>query len=369
MKSTRSGAIAAIAAIAERAAVPIVAVLLSAAPLASWLREALASAGLEELRWSLLVLTHAFSGTLRITVGTTTFLALLLFPLGALARMIARARVRSGLPDPLAGIRAWATSRARTVEAIFVAIIVAWTALLARRFQSGDLLGLGSAHLLASLIGGWAQLIVMRAGLGALVSPTLGGGARGESGLKARPGITYDAVARTGEARAAIGLVFALSIVMFGLVAALPTTVLMHDRRVFAAVGGYVLVVLAAAFGFRSASRAAIGIDGVRVYGTSRTRFVGYRELDEVRTNGAALELVREQLWTVVESAAGDAKTRLTAIEALARTGGERDRERLRVAFEQCAEPSLRVAARDLDAMGHEVEEEKPTRDRMALRR
>ena len=43
---------------------------------------------------------------------------------------------------------------------------------------------------------------------------------------------------------------------------------------------------------FRRASRVAVGVDGVLVKGTSRTRFFAYRELDGARVSGGDIELV-----------------------------------------------------------------------------
>ena len=49
-------------------------------------------------------------------------------------------------------------------------------------------------------------------------------------------------------------------------------------------------VALSSALLFRRASRVAVGVDGVRVAGTSRTRFYGYKDLDGVRVNGGDVE-------------------------------------------------------------------------------
>jgi hypothetical protein len=56
----------------------------------------------------------------------------------------------------------------------------------------------------------------------------------------------------------------------------------------------YAAVAAGAAFAFRKASRVAVGVDGVLVKGTSRTRFFAYRDLEAARVASGALELVRK---------------------------------------------------------------------------
>jgi hypothetical protein len=55
-----------------------------------------------------------------------------------------------------------------------------------------------------------------------------------------------------------------------------------------------------------------------------------------------------EALWSLVEGAAVAAPTRTAAAEALVSTGGEEDRDRLRVAAAHCADPRVRLALEQL---------------------
>jgi hypothetical protein len=54
-----------------------------------------------------------------------------------------------------------------------------------------------------------------------------------------------------------------------------------------------VSVAATSAFAFQRASRISVGVDGIRVSGTSRTRFFAYRDLDEVREANGDILLVR----------------------------------------------------------------------------
>ena len=68
----------------------------------------------------------------------------------------------------------------------------------------------------------------------------------------------------------------------------------------------------------------------------------------------------REQLWAVLEGPAIDSVSRRAAAEALARSQDPAERARLRVAAEQCAEPSVRLRMHELieaDADAHEIDD------------
>ena len=56
----------------------------------------------------------------------------------------------------------------------------------------------------------------------------------------------------------------------------------------------------------------------------------------------------REQLWAVLEGPAIDTASRRAAAEALARSRDPSERARLRIAAEQCAEPSVRIRMHQL---------------------
>ena len=105
--------------------------------------------------------------------------------------------------------------------------------------------------------------------------------------------IAFDAVAVTRETRAAVGGMAALSSRMVAWIASLPIEALYHDAPVVAAALAYVAAALGGAALFRRASRIAVGLDGVLVTGTSRTRFFAYKDLDGARASGTDLLLLR----------------------------------------------------------------------------
>jgi hypothetical protein len=58
--------------------------------------------------------------------------------------------------------------------------------------------------------------------------------------------------------------------------------------------------------------------------------------------------MTREQLWALVEGPEVDARARRAAAEALAASSDAKERTRLRVAAEQCAEPQVRIALEEI---------------------
>jgi hypothetical protein len=190
------------------------------------------------------------------------------------------------------------------------------------------------------------------------------------------------------------------------------------DVGTILALATYVTAAIAGTVVFRRASRIAVGVDGIYVTGTSRSRFFAYRTLDEVQAKGSDIELRRRgrvvlrlqlhgadalqkdaivhrigaairvaieretaavgdivlsvsddklarivrggaegyrspsvsrgQLWSVVLGSEHDATTRTAAARALAVTGDYEDREKLRLAASQSAEPRVRVALTEI---------------------
>jgi hypothetical protein len=74
--------------------------------------------------------------------------------------------------------------------------------------------------------------------------------------------------------------------------------------------------------------------------------------------------LTREQLWALVEGPEVEASARKAAAEALVASGDGRERARLRVAADHCAEPNVRVALAEL--AGTDGEEVAPRSARAA---
>jgi len=318
----------------------------------------------------------------------------------ALLRMVARADVRASKADPLARLRDAVARRPRAaaLASAVPGLLAALATFLVYPVAASD----GAAALLIAVSGGAAlaagamSAVVARGLLHLLVAP-LETAAPGDEGTQAE-GHTFAAVAVTREARAAVGVLAAISLAVVGAVVALPLSAL-DSAAYWAALLGYVALAGASAVAYRRVSRVALGLDGVRVEGSSRRRFFAYRDLDEVvslggeillrredrtvlrlqlhgrdaerreaialrleaciaraRAPGAAHRLARgetdyrragasrEELWEVLEAPAAEPAARARAAAALAVGSGDDDRRRLRVAAAHCAEPATRVA-------------------------
>jgi hypothetical protein len=212
-------------------------------------------------------------------------------PLGFIARIVARARLRADARDPLDRLRAWMRADPRRMSAILGALPGAWCIAVTATLHRNDRISL-AAVLPSMLVGTVLQYLAARSVTNAFLSPTVDPEA--EARIEIGPDeIAFDAVAVTREARAAVGGLAALSVAMVAWIAALPIEVLFRDPRLFAAVAAYAAIAAAAATAFRVASRVAVGVDGVLVKGTSRTRFYAYRDLDGARVANGDIEVLR----------------------------------------------------------------------------
>src|SRR5262249_17736124 len=104
-------------------------------------------------------------------------------------------------------------------------------------------------------------------------------------------GFVFSAVAVTWEARAAVVL-FAMVMLAANAAFVLVPTVASSPNTSTAFLA-YTAFPAAFSLGFRRASRIALGFDGVRIGGTSRTRFFAYRDLDAVETTRAGDVVLR----------------------------------------------------------------------------
>jgi hypothetical protein len=236
------------------------------------------------------IVRDAVAPTLWVYAAWGTFLV----PLGFVARMMGRAWLRSGGRDPIAGLREWASAHPKWSATIAGALPVLWGLLLAKVIPRHFDFDVTGAELVPIVFASTAfEYFAARATFRAFVAPTVDP----EEATRIEIGpdeIVFDAVAVTRETRAAVGGLAGLSLAMTVWVAALPIATLFRDARLFAAVGVYAGFAALSATVFRFASRVAVGVDGVLVKGTSRTRFFPYRELDEVRDARGDIELVRK---------------------------------------------------------------------------
>jgi hypothetical protein len=102
-------------------------------------------------------------------------------------------------------------------------------------------------------------------------------------------GFVFSAVAATPEARFAVGAFAAASLVFSAAIAVDPAVPASPQTTTVLLVYGLIAAGVAAAYG--RASRIALGFDGVRIGGTSRTRFFAYRDLDGVEERGHEIVL------------------------------------------------------------------------------
>ncbi len=211
-----------------------------------------------------------------------TALALLAFG----ARMVARQHVRAGGADPLERVRAWVARRRRTVRAFYAVAALLSVSLRTLGYAFDALIGVypdpieGAVLLVGGVVLPMVAVVLAlrafgRVALSPLVDPA-------ELERKDAGGLHFSAVAVTPESRAAVGL-FAL-VTLGTLVWTVGTPVASASSMLLVALG-YGATALLSAAAFTGASRIALGLDGVRVSGTSRPRFHAYRELDGVEVS------------------------------------------------------------------------------------
>ena len=217
---------------------------------------------------------------------------------GVVARLVARASVRAGHADPFAGARRWVAAHprwTRALTALPLAVLGTWVWI--GQPTAPPLTPDNLAFMLACVLPVFlaAELSGLpRAGLRALLAPTVDPAEPSAEDVAADE-VGFDAVAVTTESRAAVGAMAALPLVMLAVVGVVSSRAAFADQDLVARVGiaVYVAAALAGMALFRRASRIAVGLDGVRVSGSSRARFIAYHEVDDARDSGGVVELVR----------------------------------------------------------------------------
>ena len=219
------------------------------------------------------------------------FVATLLVPLGAVVRMVARARVRAGFRDPLERTRQFG-SRPVASTLLVATPALWWLAVslrVALRYEAHwDLLLPVLALPMGTAFA--AHVLLARNGLRALLAPTLVAGQLQETTAE---GFSFNAVAVTRETVGAVGGLAALSLVMATIAFVLPTPTLVHNPGFLAALVGYIVIAIGGTLLFRRASRISVGLDGIFVSGSARKRFVPFSEIDDAMPNGSSIELKR----------------------------------------------------------------------------
>jgi hypothetical protein len=213
--------------------------------------------------------------------------------LGGLARNVARARRRAGCSDPLEAVRAWTREHTAATRALVWMPAATWlasaTAFVLHPYPR-DFGGWSSvaAFLCLGVPCAIAMAAAARGALRALLLPTLDAGEATDIAT-ASDRLHFDAIAVTAETRAAVAVVAVLPVLTVLAIGAAR----LGDAGTIAALACYAAVALGSVLAFRRASRIAVGVDGVFVTGSSRTRFLAYKDIDGVAERKGDLVLER----------------------------------------------------------------------------
>lgn len=241
-------------------------------------------------------------------VGSAFFSGLVLIPLGALAifalRAVARYRIEAGHADPVDRVRRFIASHPRWAFATMTVPGLAWSAELTSSFSStlhyARLLhptahpyadGLVQLFLPALITFGLITFLV-RKGVRALTAPTADRMLQVAEGTELdAEGFSFDAVAITPQT---VGAVAAMVTLTFAVLCSLTSwrfVRALHETGMVAYLASYCAIALGGAYLFARKSKIAVGLDGVLVGGTTKQRFVAYRDIDHVRVLGDIIEL------------------------------------------------------------------------------
>ncbi len=267
----------------------------------------------DHLRW-------IFLQGLALGYAATIFLATLAVPFAFVLRMVARARIRAGHRDPLDRVRQFMVAHPRWTSAATAAVpaVLQWFWLNVPGAPNFELHRVAYCAVAALL--GAAQWRIAAAGLRALVAPTVERAAEDDERIDADE-IHFAAVAVTRETLGMVGGLAALTLAAVAWMATMDLNRLYRDPRLFTAMLAYAAIAAVSALAFRQASRISIGVDGVRVGGTSRTRFFAYRDLDDVREERGDVLLVRRGRTLLRLQLHGPDATRRAAIVERIRAG------------------------------------------------
>lgn len=241
-------------------------------------------------------------------VGAAWFSGLVTMMLGALAifavRAVARYRSEAGHADPVDRVRTFLAAHPRWAAVLVALPGLAWSANLTSHYASmlhyANLLH-PSAHpyadglvqlFLPALITFALTTVLVRKGVRALVAPTADRLLQVAEGTRLdAEGFTFDAVAITPQT---IGAVAAMVTLTFGVLCSLTSwrfVRALHETGMVAYLASYCAIALGGAYLFARKSKIAVGLDGVLVGGTTKQRFVAYRDIDHVRVLGDIIEL------------------------------------------------------------------------------
>jgi hypothetical protein len=289
-------------------------------PLSDWLQVVVyrVFSGFPALAISVDKLRWIFFENLEFSYSATVFCASLAVPLAMVLRMLARARLRAGHPDPLDRVRRVVASHPAWTHAATAGMAAlvqwAWLKILPPEYEFHRV-----AYLALAAVAAAVQWRLAAAGLRAFLAPTVEGEAE-EATIEADE-IHFAAVAVTRETLGMVGALGALTVAAVAFMAGIQIQQLYRDPHLFTVMLAYTGIAAASALAFRLASRISVGVDGVRVGGTSRTRFFAYRDLDDVREERGDVLLVKRGRTLLRLQLHGKDATRREAIVERIRAG------------------------------------------------
>ena len=273
--------------------------------------------------------------------GLTLFVATFVVPLGGVARMVARARLRAGHADPLDRVRRFVSEHPRWTSIVTAGV----AALMQSTYLFFNHYGYVSHRLAYFVVGtliGLAQWRVVGAALRAWLAPTIES-STSEGAIRSDE-IRFSAVAVTRESVAMVGGLAAITLGVVAWMASVDVRLMQTDLGFLYAIVAYVGVAATSALTFQRASRISVGVDGIRVSGTSRTRFFAYRDLDEVReAKGDVLLVRRGRTLLRLQLHGPDASRRVAILD------------RIRAGIARVAEVERDGAANLVAAVSHET--------------
>lgn len=235
-------------------------------------------------------------------VGAAWGIGLFLIPVGAAAifgvRALSRYRAAGGNADPLDRVRAFLATHPRWSSLLTALPGLALSAVLTDGF----------AHLLRyskhPYSDGLVQLFVpaiitfaattffVRKATRALTAPTEERLLRVAEGTELdAEGFSFDAVAISPQTIGAVGAMVTLTFAVLLSLTSWRFVRALRETGMAAYLASYCAIALGGAYLFARKSKIAIGLDGVLVGGTTKQRFVAYRDIDHVRVLGDIIEL------------------------------------------------------------------------------
>ncbi len=248
----------------------------------------------EDLRVYMLV--HRVIGLVVETYRLALIGSVLALIIGGLSRLIARSHVRAGQRDPLERVRSFVEKHPRWALAFEALPALGWATLIARSAMFFAANGPWEAMLpqvvFPTGIAFFGIVYLVRSGVRALLAPLLDRDVEGQGGSLDAEGFTFDAVAVTPQTLGAIAAMIALTLGVLGVVTSREALSFLRETHTNGAFfATYIAAALGGSYLFARKSKVAIGLDGVLIGGTSKRRFVAYRDIDHARALGETIEL------------------------------------------------------------------------------